>query len=282
MSESVFDKLIVTVAPTGSGQQWMKSPYLPITPEQIAEEAVKAYEEGASVVHVHARDPDTKAPSPDVSLYKRIVELIRDRCDMVIQITSSGGGPYGVTLEQRMRLIVETRPEFASLNVGTMTFGEGVFLNPPEFVRKLARTMLELGVKPEVECYDVGHLDLMKILMDEELVKPPVRASLVLGVRGGVPATVENLVHMVKQIPPGVRWNTIVVGRHQFPLLTVGMLMGGDVRVGMEDNIYLGKGVLAKSNAELVSKIVRIAKEFGREIATPSEAREILGISAKA
>ncbi|MEM0444259.1 MAG: 3-keto-5-aminohexanoate cleavage protein [Candidatus Caldarchaeum sp.] len=276
--ENIHEKLIITVAPTGSGPQWKKTPYIPIAPEEIAKDAVKAYREGASVVHIHARDPLTKSPSPEVSLYRQIVEMIREECDMVIQLTTSGGAPYGISLEQRINLLLEIKPEFASLNVATMSFGDGVFINPPDFVRKLAMLMIEHKIKPEVECYDIGHIDLMNNLIREGLITNPVRASLVLGVKGGIQPSVENLLHMVRQLPPGARWNTIVVGRHQFPLLTVGMVMGGDVRVGMEDNIYLGRGILAKSNAELVGKVVRIAKELGREIANPSEAREMLGI----
>ncbi|MEM0007594.1 MAG: 3-keto-5-aminohexanoate cleavage protein [Candidatus Bathyarchaeia archaeon] len=273
--------MIITVAPTGSGPMWKETPYLPITPEQIAEEAVKAYEAGAAVAHIHVRNPKTKEPYPDVNLYREVVERIREKCDMIIQLTTGGGGPYGISLEQRM-CALELNPEFASLNVATMTFGNSVFLNPPDVVEKIAKMMLERNIKPEIECYDVGHINLALQLFEKGLLKEPLRFGLVLGVRGGIPATPENLMHMVKALPQNCRWNVIAVGgKVQFKLLTLGMILGGDVRVGMEDNIYLAKGVLAKSNAELVAKVVRIAKELGIEIATPSEARKLLGLPQK-
>jgi 3-keto-5-aminohexanoate cleavage enzyme len=269
--------IIITVAPTGSGPQWQKNPHLPISPAQIADEAVKAYEAGASVAHIHVRDPETKAPNPNIELYREVMKGIRDRCDMIIQITTGGGGPYGISFEQRM-CGLELSPEFASLNVATMTFGDSVFTNSPDAVERAAKTMIERGIKPEVECYDVGHIELARGLIERGLLKEPSRLSLVLGVKGGIPATPENLMHMRNSLPKECRWNTIAVGRAQFPLLTLSLLLDGDVRVGMEDNIYLSKGVLANGNAELVSKIARIAKELGKEIATPSEARKILGL----
>lgn len=274
---SFRDKIIVTVAPTGSGPQWQKTPHLPVTPSEIAEEAVKACEAGAAVAHIHVRNPVTKAPQPDVELYREVVMKIRERCDMIVQLTTGGGGPYGVPIEQRM-CALDLSPESASLNIATMTFGEGVFMNPPDVVEKIARTMLQRNIKPEVECYDVGHVELALQLADRELLKNPLRISLVLGVKGGIRAEPENLMHMQKRLPADCRWNTIVVGRSQFPLLTLALILGSDVRVGMEDNIYLSKGLLAKGNAELVSKIVRIAKELGKETATPDEARKKLGL----
>jgi len=273
-----LDSLIITVAPTGSGSQWQKTPHLPVAPAEIAQAAVEAYKEGASVAHIHVRNPKTKAPWPDAELYREVMTRIREKCDMIVQLTTGGGGPYGISFEQRM-CALELSPEFASLNVATMTFGDSVFMNPPDTVEKTARMMAEKGIKPEVECYDVGHIQLARGLVEKGLLKEPLRVSLVLGVKGGIPATPENLMHMRDCLPDGCRWNTIVIGRAQFSLLTVGMLLGGDIRVGMEDNIYLAKGVLARTNAELVSKIVRIAKELGKEIATPSEARKILGLS---
>ncbi len=272
------DALIVTVAPTGSGTQWQRTPYLPITPAEIAEEAVKGYEAGASVAHIHVRDPVTREPRPDVDLYREVVRRIRDKCDMIVQLTTGGGGPYGISFEQRM-CSLDLSPEFASLNVATMTFGDGVFMNPPGSVEMVAKTMAEKGIRPEIECYDVGHIDLALRLLEKGLLSVPLRMSLVLGVKGGIPATPENLMHMTKCLPANCRWNVIAIGRTQFPLLTMGMIMGGDVRVGMEDNIYLEKGVLAKSNADLVSKVVRIANELGKEIATPTEARQILRLT---
>jgi 3-keto-5-aminohexanoate cleavage enzyme len=271
------DKLIVTVAVTGSGAQWRKTPYIPIKPEEIADQAVKAYEEGAAVAHIHVRDPTTKEPNPRVELYREVLERIRDKCDMVVQLTTGGGGPYGVSFDQRM-CALDLHPEFASLNVATMTFGDSVFMNYPSEVEKAAALMLERGIKPEVECYDIGHIALAERLIEKKLLKTPLRISLVLGVVGGIPAKPTNLVHMMNALPESSRPNVICIGKNQFPMLNLAINLSADARVGMEDNIYLSKGVLAKSNAELVSKIVRIAKEAGKEVATPSEARSILNL----
>lgn len=270
--------VIITVAPTGSGPQWQKTPHIPITPAEIAAQAVEAYEAGAAVAHIHVRDPDTKNPRPDHRLYREVVNLIRDRCDMIVQLTTGGGGPYGISIEQRM-CSLELNPEFATLNVATMTFGNGVFLNPLKDVERTAKIMVDRGIKPEIECYDLGHIDLALQLSKKGLFKEPLRFGLILGVSGGIPPTAENLMHMVRSLPEKSKWNVIAPGKTQFPLLILGMILGGDVRVGMEDNIWIAKGVLAKSNAELVSKIVRIAKELNLDVATPSEARELLGLS---
>ena len=188
---SLMDKLIVTVAVTGSAEQWRKTPYLPIKPEEIADQAVKAYEEGAAVAHIHVRDPVTKAPNPRLDLYREVLERIRDKCDMVVQVTTGGGGPYGVSFDQRM-CALDLYPDFASLNVATMTFGDSVFMNNPADVEKAATLMLERKIKPEVECYDVGHIALTERLVERKLLKTPLRISLVLGVVGGIPATSTN------------------------------------------------------------------------------------------
>jgi len=276
---NLAEKVIVTVAPTGSGPQWEKNPNLPITPEQIANDAVKAHEQGAAVAHIHVRDPKTKAPNPRVELYREVTERIREKCDMIIQLTTGGGGPYGISFEQRM-CALDLNPEFASLNVATMTFGDSVFMNHPADVEKAATIMREKGIKPEVECYDLGHIELARRLVDRGLLSNPLRISLVLGVVGGIPATADNLAHMLKSLPPDARPNVIALGKSQFPMISLGLNLGADVRVGMEDNIYLSKGVLARSNAELVSKAVRIAEEAGRGVAAPSEARSILGLKS--
>lgn len=223
------------------------------------------------------RDPKTKAPWPQIELYRETIARIKDKSDMIIQLTTGGGGPYGISIEQRM-CGLELSPESASLNVATMTFGNGVFMNPPEAVEKIAKIMAEKRIKPEIECYDIGHIDLARKLVAKGLLYEPLRVSLVLGVNGGIPATPQNLVHMQRCLPTGCRWNIIAIERAQFSLLTIGMLLGGDIRVGMEDNIYLAKGVLARTNAELVSKVSRIARELGKEVATPNQARKILHI----
>ena len=274
---SLDDVTIVTVAPTGSGPQWQVNPHLPITPSEIADQTIAACNAGASVAHIHVRDPKTKTPNPSVELYREVIERIRDKCDMIIQLTTGGGGPYGTSFEQRM-CALELVPEFASLNVATMTFGDSIFVNPPDQVEKIAALMIAKRIKPEVECYDVGHVDLALRLVDKKLLKEPLRISLVLGVRGGIPAKPEHLLHLIKCLPSGCRANVVCVGRAQFPMLSLGVGLGADIRVGMEDNIYLAKGVLAKNNAELVTKAVNIAEASGKKVATPSEARKIIGL----
>jgi len=274
---SLSSKAIVTVALTGSGPQWEKNPNVPIRPEEIASDAVEAYKEGAAVAHVHVRDPTTKAPNPNVELYRQVTERIRERCDMIVQLTTGGGGPYGISFEQRI-CALDLNPEFASLNVATMTFGESVFINRPEDVERAASMMRERSIKPEVECYDLGHIELTRRLAKKGFLSGPLRISLVLGVIGGIPASAENLVHMLHSLPSNCRPNVIAIGKSQFQMIALGASLGTDVRVGMEDNIYLSKGVLANSNAELVSKAVTIVKELGREVATPNEARRILSL----
>ena len=269
--------VIITVAPTGSGPQWRKTPHIPITPSEIAQQVVEAYETGAAVAHIHVRDPITKNPYPSTEMYREVIERIKDRCDIVIQLTTGGGGPYGISLDQRL-CSLDLDPEFASLNVATMTFGNSIFLNPPETVERIARIMLQKHIKPEIECYDLGHISLALHLLDKGLLEKPLRLGLVLGVTGGIPAKPENLFHMVQSLPSDCRWNVIVVGKQQFSLLTMGMILGGDVRVGMEDNIHIAKGRLAKSNAELVAKMAKLVGGLGEEIATPAEARKLLGI----
>ena len=265
------------MALTGSGPQWAKNPNVPIVPKDIASDAVRAYQEGAAVAHVHVRDPKTKAPNPNVELYREVIEQIKEKCDMIVQLTTGGGGPYGISFEQRM-CALELNPEFASLNVATMTFGENVFINRPSDVERAASMMRERGIKPEVECYDLGHVELTRRLAEKGLLSEPLRISLVLGVVGGIPASAENLVHMLRSLPPNCRPNVIAIGKAQFQMITLGAILGADIRVGMEDNIYLSKGVLANSNAELVSRAVRIAKESGRDVASAAEARKILGL----
>ncbi|MEM1538032.1 MAG: 3-keto-5-aminohexanoate cleavage protein [Candidatus Nezhaarchaeales archaeon] len=272
------DKLIITVAPTGSYPSRELTPYVPLTPEEIAKEVYKSYEAGAAIAHVHVRDSEGK-PSNSVKLFKEVYDRIREKCDIIIQFSSSSGAPLtGASDEARLAPIIKVKPEMASLNVASMNFGDRVFLNPPAMVERFARAMLEAGVKPEVECYDMGHIGIAVKLIRKGLLKPPFRFSLVLGVEGGIPPTLKNLLHMVEALPENCNWQVIGIGRYQFPLSTVAMILGGHVRVGMEDNIYLAKGILAKSNAELVVKAIRIAKELGREVATPSDARRMLGL----
>jgi len=273
-------KIIITVAPTGSIATRQDTPYLPITPEEVAEETLRSYNAGASVVHLHARDSMSGAPTSDIAVYEDYLRLIREKCDIVTQITTGGGATtMGLTPEQRIEAVGALKPEMASLNAGSMNFGRKLFPNPPDVIEMYARKMTEWGVVPEYEIYDVSMVDNVKrLILDTGIMKPPLQFSLVMGVAGGIPATPKNAVFLSEALPADCTWQMIGIGRHQIPLGTLGVVLGGSVRVGMEDNIYLSKGVLARSNAVLVEKMARIIRELGFEIATAAEARQILRI----
>ncbi|GAB4321619.1 MAG: 3-keto-5-aminohexanoate cleavage protein [Promethearchaeota archaeon] len=278
-------KLIITVAPTGSLTTREQLPWLPVTPEEIASAAVESYEAGAAVVHVHVRDPETGRPVQDVDLYRRTVELVRRGTGgkMIVCTTTGGGATSGATPEQRLcSLQLEPPPELASLNVSSMNFGSKVFPNPPEVVEAFASAMKERGVKPEIEVYDVGHLVVVEDLVERGLLDPPLRVNFVMGVRGGIPASLENLSFLRDKLRSGglggveSTWMVTAIGRHQLPACVAATLMGGDVRVGFEDNVYYRRGEKARSNAQLVERVARIARELDREVATADEAREVL------
>ena len=283
MSSELEEKVIITVAPTGSIPTREDSPYLPITPEEIAAETVRCCRAGAAVVHLHARDPDTGKPTSSIEVFARYLELIRERCPVIIQITTGGGAvTLGLTPEQRLEAVEKLRPDSASLNAGSMNFGRKLFTNTPDVIESFARRMKELGVKPEFEVYEVGMIQQVQHwVIAPGLADPPYRFSLVMGVLGGIPATVRNLQILVDDLPPGSSWQVIGVGRHQLPLAAVGVAAGGGLRVGFEDNLYLKRGVLAKSNAELVERAVQLVEAMGREVATVDEARSMLGLPAR-
>ncbi|MCM8748362.1 3-keto-5-aminohexanoate cleavage protein [Thermomicrobiaceae bacterium CFH 74404] len=271
-----MDKLIISVATTGSWTTRQQTPYVPITEEEIAEQAVQCWREGAAIVHIHVRD-DEGRPTCDPARYARVRELIRARgCDLIINM-STGGGAGQVPDEERIAP-VRLRPEIASFDAGSLNFGERVFVNSPQFLEALAQEMQAYGVKPEIECFESGFIENARRFIERGLFQPPYWFQMVLGVRGGAPATVDQLVHMVRQLPPNSLWSVCAIGRHQLPLNVAAMVMGGHVRTGLEDNIYYSYRVLAEGNAPLVARLVRIARELGREVATPAEARQILGL----
>ncbi len=273
-----MDKLIVSVATTGSWPTKQMTPYLPITPEEIASSAIEAWREGASVVHIHVRDDDGKVVC-DPDRYRRAMELIRQAgCDIVINLSTSGGAG-GAPDEVRLA-VVDLCPDLASFDAGSMNFGERVFLNSPDFLVRLAARMKEKGVKPEIECFDTGQIDNAVRLIDQGLIEAPNWFQIVLGVKGGAHASPRQLLHMVEMLPSGVPWSVCAVGRDQLPMNAIAMAMGGHARTGLEDNIYYRRGELAVSNAQLVARVVRIGRDLGREIASPTEARSILGLPA--
>jgi len=269
-----MDKLIITAALTGAEVTREQQPNLPITPDEIAEAAYEAYKAGAAMVHVHARDSEGN-PTQDYEVYKEIKEKIEAKCPVIFQ--PSTGGAVWHTPEERLQP-VELRPEIATLSCGTCNFGSDVFMNSEEYIEKFARRMKELGVKPEIEVFERGMINNALNLVKKGLVDMPLHFDFVMGVPGAITGELRDLLYLVESIPAGSTWTVAGIGRYELPLAVAAITLGGHVRVGFEDNIYYSKGVLAESNAQLVARIVRIAKELGREVATPDEAREILGL----
>ncbi len=272
-----MEKLIITAALTGAEVTKEKQPYLPVTPDEIAEAAYECYKAGASIVHVHAREKDG-SPTQSYEVYKEIKEKIEAKCNIIFQ--PSTGGAVWHSPEERLQP-VELAPEMATLSCGTCNFGGDVFMNSEEYIEKFAKRMKELGVKPEVEVFERGMINNALRLVKKGLIESPLHFDFVLGVPGACPGTPDDLIHMIRSVPMDSTWTVAGIGRSELPLATMAIVLGGHVRVGFEDNIYYSKGVLAQSNAQLVERVVRIAKELEREVATPDEAREILGIKKK-
>lgn len=272
-----MNKLIITAALTGAEVTRESQENLPITPEEIAEAAFSAYEAGASIVHVHARKP-CGTPTQCGELYREIKERIAAKCDVIFQ-PSTGGATFHSAKERLQPVLLA--PEMATLSTGTVNFGDDVFMNPEKFVVEFATAMKEYGVKPEIEVFEVGMIANAEKLIKMGLLEPPVHFDFVLGVPGAMPASARNLCFLVDSIPQGSTWTVAGIGRHETPLALMAIAMGGHVRVGFEDNIFYHKGQKAESNAQLVGRIVRIAKEVGREIATPKDARAILHMKEK-
>ncbi len=297
------EKTVITAALTGSIHTPSMSPYLPITPKEIADEAIRAFDAGAAVCHVHARDPKTGMPSSDVNLYGEIITSIKSRCNIVICITSGGG--IGMTAEQRLAGVSAFKPELASFNAGSVNFAlfhalerykefkfeweskylamteDFIFPNTFKTMKEFGRIFKENDTKPEFEIYDSGMINNIAFLLERNHAKAPVYIQFVMGVLGGITPSPENLLFLVDYARRQIgdfEFSVCVAGRAQFPLCTQSLLLGGNVRVGLEDNIFLDRGVMAKSSGEQVAKIARIAKELGVEPATPDEARKILGL----
>jgi len=271
-----MEKLIITVAITGAELDKSKCRALPITPREQAEASKACIDAGASVIHLHVRDDQGK-PSQELSHFQRTCEAIEKTCPEKPILQFSTGGAVGETMEKRIAPLT-LKPDMASFNLGTINFGEDVFVNTFGEMRALAKAIQQFGVIPEYEIYDAGHLDNLKKLIKEGILTSPFYCQFVLGVPGALAGDIDSLVYLVSKLPPESHWAVAGIGRYELPLAVHAILMGGHVRVGLEDNIYYAKGQEAKSNAELVSRVVRLAKELGRDVATPREAREILGI----
>ena len=297
------EKTIITAAVTGSIHTPTMSPYLPVTPQQIADDAVAAAEAGAAVVHVHGRNPETGQPTPDLEVMREIVRTIKARCNAVVCITTGGG--LGMTVEQRVAPVTLYRPEMASLNGGSMNFAlfpaldkfkefkhpwkpqylaateDLIFPNTFKSIREFCRIFLLNETKPEFEIYDAGMVNNLAVLIQRGHIRRPVYLQFVMGVLGGITPSLENLMFLLdyaRRLIGEFEFSVCVAGRAQFPICTQSVLLGGHCRVGLEDNLYLEKGQLAKSNAEQVAKMGRIIRELGSEPATPDEARQILGL----
>ena len=302
-------KVIITCAVTGSIHTPSMTEYLPITPDEIAEGAIGAAEAGASILHLHARDPKDGRPTPDPKVFMQFLPKIKAATDAVINITTGGG--HNMTVQERLAAPLLAKPEVCSLNMGSMNFGlypalekrrEWKYDWEPQYLEasrdfifrntfrdieySLKHLGEECGTRFEFECYDVGHLYNLAHFLERKLVKPPLFVQTIFGILGGIGPEPENLMHM-KQTADRLfgdqyLWSILGAGRHQMKLVTIGALMGGNVRVGLEDSIYVGKGALAKSNAEQVSKIRRILEELSLEIATPAETRRMLHLKGAA
>lgn len=270
-----MEKLIITVAPTGSIPRKKDTPHVPTTPEEIVEDCVACVAAGASILHLHARDEEEN-PSTRYDLFERMVTGLKPRTNAILQVSTGGRAGSGFA-ERAERLNLAT--EMASLTTGSVNFPESVYINGRELVEGLAARMRELKIKPEMEVFDAsmvqGAIDLEK----KGLVAAPLHFNFVLGLKGALPATLKNLLFLTELIPTGSTWSVTGVGKAQLTMGVHAMLMGGHVRVGLEDNIYYSRGRLA-ANAELVARIARLAAEFGREVASPDEARKILGLSS--
>lgn len=264
--------VVITVAPTGPVATTKDNPHLPVTPEQIAEQVHEAYELGASVAHLHFRDADER-PTADLEVAKRTIALIEERCPILIQLSTGVG--RGATFEERAAL-VELRPRMATLNPCAMTFGDMIFDNPPEGVRRLAGRMQELGVKPELEIYDTGHLDYCLRMRDAGLFDGPLQLSIVLGVQGGMAATPQNLNLMIDRTPEDSIWQVVAIGKANLQLTSIGLANGANARAGLEDTLHLRRGELSQGNAPLVKRAVDLAKAMDRTPLTVAETEALL------
>jgi len=302
-------KRIISCAITGSIHIPSMSPYLPITPDQIAQNAIDAANAGASIVHIHARNPETGQPSADLNLYHTIIDKIRaENKDVIICITTGGGA--GMTVEQRVAVVPEFKPELASMNAGSINWGlfpakdkikefkfpwepvmldmtkSFIFENTFAAMEKMSKIMADNGTKPELEVYDVGHLNNIAFLIEAGIIKPPITMQFVTGILGGISSTPYDIMNLhttaERLFGKGkYAWSVIGAGKAEYPATTLALILGGHVRVGMEDNLYLRKGVMAKSNAELVEKMVRIMDELDLAPATPDETRELLALPVR-
>jgi len=271
-----MNKLIITCAISGAEVLKEHNQAVPYTVEEMVREAKDAYEAGASIIHLHAR-LDDGTPTQDKDRYEEIIKAIKSECpDLIIQVST--GGAVGMSVEERSD-VLNLKPEMATLDCGTLNFGgDEIFINTENNIIYFANKMHDLNIKYEMECFEKGHIDMTKRLIKKDILKPPFHYSFVLGVVGGMTGEERDFLFLKDSLPKGSTYSVAGIGRYEFSLAELSIKHGGHVRVGLEDNIYLEKGILAKSNADLVNKVVDFAKKYNREIATPSETRQILGM----
>ncbi|GAC1473593.1 MAG: 3-keto-5-aminohexanoate cleavage protein [Candidatus Dormibacteraceae bacterium] len=278
-------RVIVTAALTGVLATREQCPAIPYTPEEIGAEAKRAADAGAAIVHIHARTPGG-GPDWNVETFAEIFSEVRTRTDVIVNFST---GAIGIPANERVAHIRHLRPEMAALNMGSMNYAiysekkkafyhDHVFANPFADIQFFLQTMKDAGVRPEMECFDTGHIGNTRPLIDMGVLTPPYQFSLIMGVLGGIPGTTRHLVDQVDSLPPASHWQVIGIGLNQWPLVAAAITMGGNVRVGLEDNFYLEADKMAKSNGDLVEKACALARDLGREVATPAEARAHLGL----
>ncbi|MFC2045820.1 3-keto-5-aminohexanoate cleavage protein [Chloroflexota bacterium] len=299
--ERIARKVIITSAITGAVHFPSMSDYLPLTPKQIADDAIRSYEAGASIVHIHARNPENGMPTPDLNIFREILTDIKSRCDVVVCITTGGAG----TIDERIAVVPEFKPELATLNCGSISGGSGkrmlermknfkydwekmaldredmVFTNTFAMLRQYSQLDRENGTKPECEIWDTGQANAVKWLIDEGMIDTPVHIQYVMGALSGIPATPGSLVYIhdhCQKLFGEHTWSVAIAGRDQIPMAAVSLAMGGQVRVGLEDNLYAGYGRLAQSSADQVERVVTIAKQMSIAPAAPEEARQMIGL----
>ena len=299
------NKVIITCAVTGSIHTPTMSPHLPITPDEIADASIGAWEAGASIIHLHARNPEDGSPTPDPDVFMEFLPRVKQATDAVVNISTGGG--HGMTVQQRLEAAVKASPEMTSLNMGSMNFGlfpildkmsdfqhdweprylensrDFIFRNTFKDIEYILKELGEgHGTRFEFECYDIGHLYTLAHFLDRGLVKPPLFVQSIFGILGGIGADEENLMHARrianKLFGNDYQWSVLAAGRHQMNFVTMAAMLGGNVRVGLEDSLYIGKGKLAESNKDQVAKIRRIIEDLSLEVASPKEAREMLGL----
>lgn len=270
------NKTIITVAPTGAWPTKEHNPNIPLTPQEIAADVFECWQAGAAVAHLHMRDDHGKG-TMSVEKFTETVELIRSKCDIILNLTTSGD--LNATDTTRMEHLIRLKPEMASFDAGSMNWmHNSLFINHPQFLEKLGLTMIENGVKPEIEIFDAGMIYNAEYYIKKGVITPPAHYQFVLGAAGGTAATVENLVYLKSLIPKDATWSALGIGNGHLPIMLTALAMGGHIRVGMEDNVMYAKNQPADSNAQFVKRAVRLIKEVNKEVATVAEARQILGV----